>query len=134
MNTVCNLSGSRQPSWIFVVPTSCPRMAHCHPTDLSSGTHNLYDSAKNLRRPNISRFPTVQYRVATRLSPHDKQEDGCAASRWDKGRPANWPVASLLSRIAGRRIKLPPGLKKPSSYGYTWTIIQAATWSTSQLP
>ena len=21
-------------------------MAHCHPTDLSSGTHNLYDSAK----------------------------------------------------------------------------------------
>ena len=41
-----NLPGSRLPSWIFVIPTSCPRMAHCHPTDLSSGTHNLYDSAK----------------------------------------------------------------------------------------
>jgi len=67
MNTFCNLSGSRQPSWIFVVPTSCPRMAHCHLTNLSSGTHNLYDSAKNRRRPNMSRFPTVEYRVATRL-------------------------------------------------------------------
>ena len=42
----CILSGSRQPSWICLVPTSCPGMAHCHPTDLNSGTHNLYDSAK----------------------------------------------------------------------------------------
>ena len=42
-------------------------MAHCHPTDLSSGTHSLYDSAKHLTRPTISRFPIVHNRVATRL-------------------------------------------------------------------
>ena len=61
MNTFRNLPGTQQPSWIFVVPTSCPRMAHCHPTDFSSGTHNLYDSAKQ---------PTNHFQVhkmATRL-------------------------------------------------------------------
>ena len=67
MNTFCNLPGSRQPSWIFMVPTSCPKLAHCHLTDFSLGTRNLHDSAKNLRRPTISRFSTVQDRVATRL-------------------------------------------------------------------
>ena len=68
MNTfLFYLPGSRQPSWIFLVPTSCPRMAHCHPTDLSSGTHNLYDSAKTRTRPSISRFPILHNRVTTRL-------------------------------------------------------------------
>ena len=28
---------------------------------------------------------------------------------WDTGRPANWPVAKLLSRIADRGIMLSPG-------------------------
>ena len=42
------------------------KMAAVIVVNLSSGTHNLYDPAKK-PRPTISRFPTVQYRVATRL-------------------------------------------------------------------
>ena len=67
MNTFRNLPGSKQPSWIFLVPTSCPRKAYCHSTDFGSGTHNLYDSAKHLTRPTISRFSIVHNRVATPL-------------------------------------------------------------------
>ena len=48
---------------MFLVPTSCPRMAHCHPTDLSSGTHNLYDSAK---KPYTTKHFQV-HKMATRL-------------------------------------------------------------------
>ena len=33
-------------------------------------------------------------------------------SRWDTGRPANMPVAKLVSSIADRGIKLPPAMKK----------------------
>ena len=36
---------------------SCPRMAHCHPTDLSSGTYNLYDSAKKPKTTNHFQVP-----------------------------------------------------------------------------
>ena len=36
-------------------------MAHCYPTDLSSGTYNLYDSAKNV---DDQPFPgSLQYNV-----------------------------------------------------------------------
>ena len=66
INTFCNLSGSRQPSWIFVVPTSSPRMAHCHPTDLSSGTHNLCQSAK--KTLDDQTFPgSLQYSIGWQL-------------------------------------------------------------------
>ena len=56
--------------------------------------------------------PAVRRRVTATTSPHDEQEEDGVASRWDTGRPANWPVATLLSRIADCGIKLPPGMKK----------------------
>ena len=55
--------------------------------------------------------PAVRRRaMASHGVGHDEQ-DG-AASRWDTGRPANWPVAKLLRCIGDCGIKLPPGLKK----------------------
>ena len=56
--------------------------------------------------------PAVRCRVMATTSPHDEQAEDGVASRWDTGRPANWPVATLLSRIADCGIKLPPGMKK----------------------
>ena len=56
--------------------------------------------------------PAVRRRLTATTSPHDEQEEDGGASRWDTGRPANWPVATLLSRIADCGIKLPPVMKK----------------------
>ena len=60
--------------------------------------------------PDSPPTPAARRRMMASPSPHDEQ-DG-AASRWDTGRPANWPVAKLLRCIADCGIKLPPGLKK----------------------
>ena len=53
---------------------------------------------------------TVRRRVIATPSPHEEQGENGAASRWYTGRPANWPVAKLLSLSAVSGIKLP--LKK----------------------
>ena len=53
---------------------------------------------------------TVRRRVIATPSPHEEQRENGAASRWYTGRPANWPVAKLLSLSAVSGIKLP--LKK----------------------
>ena len=80
MNTFCNLPGSRQPSWIFVVSSSCPRMTHCHLTDLNSGTHNLYDSAKKPYTTNNFQV----HKMATRVFGVTAETLDCAAMLYQR--------------------------------------------------
>ena len=115
MNTFCNLAGSRQPSWIFFVPTSCPMMAHCHPTDLNSGTHIVYDSAnkpnttKHFQNGNSTscveltdRSADVRHAVRCRrvgeAAPHTARPHSLAAPRVVRRRQERVPLPVRLHR------------------------------------